>query len=128
MNLVEAYECGKMVRHPSALRTAIKAGRSLRWLDDKGCADTYVTVDNVLLHDWELVPEPPKRYTFEEALPMMRQGKMMRPVLQGTACNKYYRRLPNASVYMEMDAKDGSEVGGADILLSYCDAMWEERP
>lgn len=102
---------------------------ALYWVCHDNTLGTSINANGTVVFGvWELATPPPKRYTFEEALVMMRQGKWMRPVLQQAACNKYYRRLTNASVYMEMDAKDGSEVGCADILLSYCDAMWEERP
>ena len=124
MNLVEAYECGKRVRHPEAPgRTASRVAGSLRWLDKEGCADTYVTVDIGTLHGWELVPEPPKRYDFVEALAMMRQGKWMRPVWGAYA--DYRRNTDGQWVGKFIDTHNESTV---TIHASRFDELWEEAP
>jgi hypothetical protein len=77
--------------------------------------------DTVLYNSWDLVPEPPKRYDFVEALAMMRQGKWMRPV--GTA---YWFSRNLAGVWVERGV--AAETHEAmSITLSNTDQMWEER-
>ena len=45
--------------------------------DDK-CREFPAFVKNILAHDWEVVPEPPRLLTFAEALVELRNGKTLK--------------------------------------------------
>lgn len=79
--------------------------------------------DTVLFKSWEMASPPPKRYTFEEALVMMRQGKWMSPVF---SCNQRYRR--NGTAWENEYIYNHSSDKTSTLLMSHVDAMWEERP
>jgi hypothetical protein len=38
----------------------------------------FPTTDDILADDWEIVPEPPKMMTFQEAVKAMKEGKEVR--------------------------------------------------
>lgn len=98
---------------------------ALYWVQHDDTPGSVVQAnDTVLFKSWELAPPPPKRYTFEEALGMMRNGKWMRFV----GSNIYHRRMPD-------DKWHHLDVNGTDVAFHWenlpvksFDMMWEERP
>lgn len=125
MTLIEAWNaafCNRTVKHGS--RKAVIYGKSLRWVGESGSYDDLVPVAEGLLDGWELVPEPPKRYDFEKALAMMRQGKWMRPV-GGNGC---YNARSESGKWLESDTNGIIHSHCVLFALYNTDMMWEERP
>ena len=52
-----------------------------------------VRIHNGTLNGWSIVEEPPKEYTFAEALPLMKQGKRLRS-MASELCHPFGRYEP----------------------------------
>lgn len=97
----------------------------MRWLDDKCNIDSYVVVDDYILDDgWKIVLDP-RRFSIEEAIPLMRSGRWMRPADTDVSWFSYSNT--DGWVYKNSWGKT-TKLTSINIVSSWIDRKWEMQP
>jgi len=109
---------GKRVRPCASSLVAFwdNHGHILKWLTMEPVQINEYTLTN----SWQIIPDPPKRYSFMEAVEMMKQGRKM--WINKPRCDSIY------TIYDNRIVRIGEESSGhhAPLNLVMIESQWEE--
>jgi len=79
-------------------------------------------------HAWQIVPDPPKTYTFMEALEMMKQGRVMQPVIAYNIddLSSTDDELKFAKFQIKKGKIFNSQDGYHGVQLRMIESLWQE--